>query len=47
MVYNFVLGMYQTSANTVMYSVIDYKELDSFNIIKNSGNMISSAIILY
>ncbi|MFV9924210.1 MAG: hypothetical protein AB8U93_00035 [Francisella endosymbiont of Hyalomma scupense] len=46
MVYNFVLGMYQTSSNTVMYSVIDHEKLDSFNTIKNSGNMISSAIVL-
>ncbi|MFV9979436.1 MAG: hypothetical protein AB8V13_05810 [Francisella endosymbiont of Hyalomma asiaticum] len=45
-VYNFVLGMYQTSSNTVMYSVIDHEKLDSFNTIKNSGNMISSAIVL-
>ncbi|MBK2356950.1 MFS transporter [Francisella hispaniensis] len=46
MAYGFVLGMYQTSSNAVMYSVIDHEKLDSVNTIKNSGNMISSAFAL-
>lgn len=46
MAYGFVLGMYQTSSNAMMYSIIDQKNLDSVNTAKNSGNMISSAFAL-
>lgn len=44
--YGFVLGMYQTSSNAVMYAVADKDKLDSVNTIKSSGNMISSAFAL-
>ncbi|APC97015.1 MFS transporter [Francisella frigiditurris] len=46
MAYGFVLGMYQTSSNAVMYTVIDKSKLDSVNTLKNSSNMISSAFAL-
>ncbi|MEY8767012.1 MFS transporter [Francisella philomiragia] len=44
--YGFVLGLYQTSSNAVMYTVADKNKLDSVNTLKSSGNMISSAFAL-
>ncbi|MGQ4006418.1 MFS transporter [Francisellaceae bacterium CB300] len=46
MAYGFALGMYQTSSNAVMYSVIDKSRLDTVNTLKSSGNMISSSFAL-
>lgn len=46
MIYGFVLGIYQTSSNAVIYSVVDATKLDSVNTIKNSGNMIASSFAL-
>lgn len=46
MAYVFVLGMYQTAANAMMYSVADQDKLDSINTAKTSGNIISSAFAL-
>jgi fucose permease len=46
MMYGFVLGLYQTSSNALIYEVADKNNLDSVNTVKNSGNMISSAFAL-
>ena len=46
MAYGFVLGLYQTSSNAVMYEIADESNLDSVNTVKSSGNMISAAFAL-